>query len=150
MKKIAEEEYKKITEQIPIVCIDVVIEHKEKFLVCKRKEEPAKDQWWLVGGRIFFNELMFDCLKRKLQEEVGIDWSKVIYYCEIGTFETFFEKGKFGFPIHTVNITFLVEISDDSVSINSDDFSDYRWIQGHEEYLDDYIKNIFRTAIEEL
>ena len=44
--------YKRIHKTMPIPCVDVVIRHKDRFLLCKRKNEPAKGLYWFVGGRV--------------------------------------------------------------------------------------------------
>jgi colanic acid biosynthesis protein WcaH len=47
------DEYQKIVEQIPIVCVDAVImNRKGQYLLVRRKNEPLKGEFWLPGGRI--------------------------------------------------------------------------------------------------
>lgn len=44
-----------------------------KVLLIKRKNEPYKDQWALVGGSLYNNEDLEDGLKRELFEKTGIE-----------------------------------------------------------------------------
>ena len=44
-----------------------------KVLLIKRKNEPYKDMWALVGGALYNNEDLEDGLKRELQEKTGIE-----------------------------------------------------------------------------
>lgn len=44
-----------------------------KVLLIKRKNNPFKDYWALVGGALYNNEDLVDGLKRELKEKVGIE-----------------------------------------------------------------------------
>jgi 8-oxo-dGTP pyrophosphatase MutT (NUDIX family) len=43
----------------------------KRFLFLQRNEDKTKGQWGLVGGRTKSYELIFEGLKREIQEEVG-------------------------------------------------------------------------------
>ena len=43
-----------------------------KVLLIKRKNEPYKDKWALVGGALYNNEDLMDGLKREVKEKSGI------------------------------------------------------------------------------
>jgi colanic acid biosynthesis protein WcaH len=151
MQKIPEKEYKFILDNIPICCVDVVIEHNGKFLVCKRKDEPMKDKYWFVGGRLLKGESAFVCAQRKLNDEAGISWSDVGAIFRVDTFETIFDAGPLNTKSHTINITYHALINTiDCVHINNEDFSDYRWANGSENFLDDYIKKVITIATTEI
>lgn len=42
-----------------------------KVLLIKRKNNPYKDYWALVGGALYNNEDLIDGLKRELKEKIG-------------------------------------------------------------------------------
>lgn len=44
-----------------------------KVLLIKRKNNPYKDYWTLVGGALYNNEDLIDGLKRELKEKTGIE-----------------------------------------------------------------------------
>lgn len=44
-----------------------------KILLIKRRNEPFKDKWALVGGALYNNEDLLDGLKREIKEKTGID-----------------------------------------------------------------------------
>ena len=91
---IEEKLYKKIQEVLPICCVDVVILNKNKeFLLLKRKNEPAKDQWWVPGGRIKKGEKTEKAVLRKVKEETGLN---IKIKKMLGVKETIFKKGFFG------------------------------------------------------
>lgn len=72
MSYIGQELYNKILENVPIACVDIAIIVDGSVLLVKRKDAPAKGEWWVPGGRILKGETMKDAAKRKAQEEVGI------------------------------------------------------------------------------
>ena len=58
MTFIPEEEYQKILKTMPVFCGDFLIFAEKKYLLIKRKEEPVKDVYWVIGGRLRFKETM--------------------------------------------------------------------------------------------
>ncbi len=51
-----------------------IIEKDGKILIAKRrKNDPLKDKWEFPGGKIEPNETPEECLRRELQEELGVD-----------------------------------------------------------------------------
>lgn len=44
-----------------------------KILLIKRRNEPFKNKWALVGGALYNNEDLLDGLKREIKEKTGID-----------------------------------------------------------------------------
>lgn len=53
-----------------------------KILLIKRNNEPFKDKWSLVGGALYNNEDLEDCLHREILEKTGID-DIDLYLCNI-------------------------------------------------------------------
>ena len=59
---------------IHVMCsIFTVDKGKVKILLIKRKNNPFKDMWALVGGALYNNETLTDGLKREVKEKTGID-----------------------------------------------------------------------------
>lgn len=106
MKKIPFKDYKKIVNVLPILCVDAVIIDKGKFLLLKRKNKPQQEKWWVPGGRVFKGESMEMALKRKVEEEVGIDVKVLI---PLGYYEEHYKENIFRLKsgLHTVSIVFL-------------------------------------------
>ncbi|MGI2110925.1 GDP-mannose mannosyl hydrolase [Shewanella frigidimarina] len=60
----------------PLVSIDlVVINHLGQALLGKRLNKPAKNFWFVPGGRIVKNESLADAFKRLTRDELGIEFS---------------------------------------------------------------------------
>ena len=68
---IPEEEYLKIVKSVPIFCVDFLIRCGNKNLLIKRTQEPLKDTYWVIGGRMNMRESMNDLAIRIQQREIG-------------------------------------------------------------------------------
>ena len=69
---IPKDKYRYILENIPICCVELICIKDNKVLLVKRKNKPAKDEWWFPGGRILKREAITDAAIRKAEEEIGV------------------------------------------------------------------------------
>jgi colanic acid biosynthesis protein WcaH len=124
MKKnyIEENDYKRILDTMPVSCVDIILYNsKQEILFLKRNTEPAKNELWLPGGRIYKNETLLDAAKRKVMEEIGIEIEDLKY---LTTGETIFDVGPFEkISTHTINSVFYSYL-DENVNLNIDKFHD--------------------------
>lgn len=115
--------YLNILERMPILCVDLVIFHANKYLLVRRKHFPAFGQLWFVGGRVFKNETLYDAAIRKAKEEAGLD---IIPRSIIDVVETIFNDGPEKIPVHSVNICYLCHAKSEKVKLDSD-HSEFIW-----------------------
>lgn len=120
--------YETILENMPIVCVDVVIKNidTDKYLLVKRGEEPAKGQWWVVGGRLHKMERPYSCATRKMKEEVGIESCEYFQY--MGVESTCFATGYHNIPVHSVNLIYLVKVKGKQKIELNKTCLDYKWV----------------------
>jgi colanic acid biosynthesis protein WcaH len=118
-------EYENMLDKLPICCIDIILKNKKgDFLILKRSNEPAKEKWWIPGGRIYKNENFEIAAKRKIKEETGLD---SFNFKTLGVVETIFDTGPFGKSVHTINVMGYLET--DEVDVIMDKQSEhYRWL----------------------
>ena len=140
--------YRQILENMPIVCVDVVVrDAHSRVLLVHRDTEPAKDTWWLPGGRLLKHETLADCARRKIREEVGLD---VRVLKKLGVYETTFPRGPYPdleTGIHSVNVGFLTEPTGASAEVVLDETSAaHRWIDRPEPDLPAYVLEVLRDA----
>jgi len=137
---IQEELYSKFVELMPIACVDILVHQGDKILFIKRNQEPAKGQWWVIGGRLDKNETMEQCALRKCKEEIGLD---VVIEKKIGVYDEFFDTSIQGPSTHTVCVAFLAtpigNIDDFAVDSTSDSGIVTNVI---DERLDPYVKRL--------
>jgi colanic acid biosynthesis protein WcaH len=98
--------YRKITEVLPILCVDLVIRSRGKYFLVKRKREPVKGHWWVPGGRVLKGETITQAAKRKAQEELGIS---IEILRVLGYYEDYFKSGYGRDSKHTVSIVVLAK-----------------------------------------
>lgn len=64
--------YKRILASVPLIYVDVVIEHKKLFLLLKRSIPPMKGYWLTPGGRLEKGERLEEAARREVEEETGL------------------------------------------------------------------------------
>src|SRR6266487_4533983 len=89
----------------PLVSIDIVVRSKDgRVLLGRRKNEPAKNSFFVPGGRITKNESLEAAFKRITAAELGLQMElKQARF--IGVYEHIYQEnafGKLGFGTHYV------------------------------------------------
>ena len=108
MKYLPDQEYRKIINSMPIFCIDFLITWEKQYLLLQRKEEPLKNDYWVVGGRLLFKETIKDAAKRIQEREIGRYFSK---FKEIGFSNYFFPSKPGSKATHTPAILYKISVS---------------------------------------
>ena len=134
--------YKKVLENFAIPCVDVVVVCGHEFLLVKRKNEPAKGEWWVPGGRVFKGEKIYEAAKRKVWEEVGL---KVLSLKQLFAEDTMFETSAFGVSTHTVGIIYSARVKSRKAVLDRD-HSEYKWFSKIDGRWDPYVKKALRCA----
>ncbi len=143
-KFIPNELYYQILDSVPIACVDIAIVALGSVLLVKRRDAPAKGQWWVPGGRVLKGEMMRDTAIRKAREEVGIA-------CHIGpiiyTAETIFPDGPGGIAVHSINSCFFVYPASSDFSLQLDDHhDDHQWVNHIPDGLHPYVERCLMGA----
>lgn len=119
MKYISQKLYDKISKNVIILCVDIIIQNeKGSYLLIKRAEEPLKGRWYTIGGRVYKGEKLAKAVARKVFEEVGL---KVKKANNIGVYEDQFSNGR-----HSVGIVYLVSSFSGKIKLDKTS-SDYKW-----------------------
>ena len=128
------EEFHKLVEWGPLVSIDLIIKNKVgEVLLGKRRNPPAKNYWFVPGGRIRKLETMGECFARVTRCEIGveisIDKSKLI-----GAFEHIYEDSIVSgrIPTHYISLGFELLIEEECIVDISDQHSDFIWASEQE------------------
>ena len=99
--------YQKIIKSMPIFCIDFLISFQNKYLLIKRKEEPLKNLYWVIGGRLMFKEKITHAAKRIQEREIGTYFSN---FTEIGFSNYFFPDKQNSRATHTPTLLFHIAL----------------------------------------
>ena len=86
-KILNDQDWKFCVKNLPIIAIDLIIKNKKsEILMGRRSNNPAKDLFFVPGGRIFKNEKIVDAFERISLIELGkilkINDAKFINYYE--------------------------------------------------------------------
>jgi len=109
------DEYSNIIKAMPVLCVDIVAKNsRDAYLLIKRVNEPKKNKWWVIGGRVLKGETLKDAARRKVKEETGL---RVNGLQPIGYFELLNDVSPFGLPFkyHTISVVFKAAINDGQV-----------------------------------
>lgn len=131
--------YAKIVSVLPIPSVEaVVVNEKDELLVLRRKNHPAKDEWWFPGGRMRRGETFEEALNREVREETGLD-VKIVKF--LGAYSRVFPER------HDVSIVFLCRCGRGNVVLNSE-HSEYKFLDASEALINLHpeLKNVIRDA----
>jgi len=133
--------YSKILYNVPIVTVDIIIYDKSgtNILLFKRKNEPIKDVYYTIGGRIMKNESLNNASQRKLKEEIGVT-NVNLTYC--GVIEEIFPNSMYDkISSHCINFLYKYVLDDyNNVEIKLDcQHSEYKWFSIQDKELHPYI-----------
>jgi colanic acid biosynthesis protein WcaH len=127
-----EEEYLKIIKTMPLFCVDFLIRCKDKYLLIKRSEEPVKGIYWVIGGRMMFNETLDELAVRVQTREIGRYFNnrKSIAFANY-----FFPDVPNGRATHTPTMLYLVEVDEMFKPKLDSTHLDYIWTKSLPEQL---------------
>jgi len=110
MSVIPAEKLAEIIDVLPILCVDIVMQNAQgEYLLVKRINEPRKDQWWVIGGRVLKGETLEEAARRKVSEETAL---QVETMQPIGYYEAVAQANPFGlrFQYHAVSVVFMTVV----------------------------------------
>jgi len=142
------EVFSEVVKNTPLISIDLIVKNSDdKILLGKRVNEPARDFWFVPGGRIFKNESLDDAFSRICQSELGVSLrrEKTDFY---GLYEHFYANNVFSDEFSTHYIVLAYQIHLNSVSQVNDQHEAYRWFNMNEllerDDVHQYTKNYFK------
>ena len=110
-----------------MISIDLLVVHNQKYLVGKRTINPAKNYWFVPGGRILKNESISEAFERITYSELGFTYSleEAIFH---GVFEHHHSNNFFDgeFTTHYVVLCFKIK-ANESIKFPDLQHSSYKW-----------------------
>jgi colanic acid biosynthesis protein WcaH len=140
---VPEDLYTRFLDAMPEVCVDVVVEHEGRVLLCERTNEPAKGEWFWPGRRLFKGETLEAAARRVADEELGLD---VTIAEQLGSTAHFWETSEQSADVsrHTVLVVYRVTPTDDDPTpVLDDQHSAYRWVDGPDPSSNEYVREYF-------
>ena len=114
--KLSDEEFAEVIKNTPLVSIDLIVKNgRGEILLGRRKNDPAKDFWFVPGGRICKDETLSQAFKRITKNELNL-YIDINNAKLLGPFTHKYAENKFnkpGFGTHYVALAYevLIDIS---------------------------------------
>lgn len=141
--RIPDDRFERFLDEMPQVCVELVLETESGFLVGRRTTKPRV--WFWPGSRLYKGERLTDAAHRVAAEELGID---VTLHERLGVHSHFWEPSQTaeGVSRHTVNVVYRASPRQDTDEIELDkQHSDYRFLTEAEPDLHEYVREYLTT-----
>ena len=131
-------DFSELVQKAPLIAIDLCIIKNRSILLGKRLNNPAKNWFFVPGGRVLKNEKIKDTTNRILEEETSLRFKDDIYLVSfLGVFEHFYNDNFLDnkdFNTHYITIAYLIDYKN-LVKIDpkkkSEQHSEYLWLNSH-------------------
>jgi colanic acid biosynthesis protein WcaH len=124
---LSEELFKRVVASTPLVSIDLIVRDTQAdILLGKRVNRPAKDFWFVPGGRVLKDETIEQAFTRLLEAELGMGKTSA---CFKGIYQHFYKDNfsEENFTTHYIVMAYEVVFTSDMVSLPFAQHHDYRW-----------------------
>ena len=125
---LSDKEFLHVVDSTPLVSIDLILRNsQDQVLLGRRLNRPAKDSWFVPGGRIRKNERVNDALRRISQREIGVLIEKADL---LGVFDHIYEDnflGAEGVNTHYVVLGFAARLPDGGKLTPDEQHGELRW-----------------------
>jgi colanic acid biosynthesis protein WcaH len=119
-----------VVKKAPLVSLDIIVRNsRNQVLLGLRTNEPAKDSWFVPGGRILKNESIAEAFERIGNDELGIS----LKYKDadfLGVFEHSYEENfaqKEGFGTHYIVLAYQINTAEAQPKAPDDQHSRLEW-----------------------
>ena len=146
--------FMQVVKHTPLISIDLLIYNDNNdVLLGWRTNLPAKDFWFVPGGRIFKNESIREAFSRIARCETGINLNteQAVFH---GVYEHIYPNENFadeaGFGTHYIVLAFEVKLSGESISLPREQHTLYKWMSVAElleqDQVHENVKNYFNST----
>ena len=133
--QIDEQKFLEVIARTPLVSIDLVIrDSKNRILLGRRVNEPARGKWFVPGGRILKDENLYDAFERISESEIGERHSRSEAHL-LGVFTHKYDTNVFlvdGISTHYVVLAYELHLADDLKIRTTEQHNKYKWFSNEE------------------
>jgi colanic acid biosynthesis protein WcaH len=128
--RLDKKEFMEVVRNTPLISIDLIIKDSQgRILLGLRKNQPAKNMWFVPGGRIMKNEKIEDAFLRITEDELGTKMSKGLF-TPLGIYDHIYEdnfSGDESFGTHYVVLAHHVQLNKPLHNLPEEQHAQYRW-----------------------
>ena len=136
------EHYDFIIENIPVVTVDMLIMKDNEILLLKRNNKPLKNIYYTPGGRVLKNECLNDAIKRKMKDELSLNFN---ISEPLGIMEEFFKTP----DRHNINVLYYCELLEkNDIFILNDEHSEIKWFDINNTNIHEYVSKKIKIYLE--
>ncbi|ELQ0633404.1 GDP-mannose mannosyl hydrolase, partial [Salmonella enterica subsp. enterica serovar Alachua] len=127
---IPSDKFREVIKLTPLISIDILIENENgEYLFGLRNNRPAKNQFFVPGGRIRKSEFIENAFKRISFAELGkeYDISESLFN---GIWEHFYEESFFSDAdaTHYIVLCYKLKVLKNELNLPADQHCEYIWI----------------------
>ena len=127
--KISSSLYELIVDVLPIASVEAIISKDNSLLFLRRKNSPAKGQWWFPGGRIRKGETFEETLIREIKEETGLH---VIESKLVNVYSRIFDER------HDITIAYFCKCKPAKITLDTE-HSEYKYFKNPPKNIHPYL-----------
>jgi colanic acid biosynthesis protein WcaH len=132
---LAAQDFAHVVRLTPLVSMDLLVRAPDgRVLVGRRVHEPAKNCFFLAGGRITKNESRAAAFRRLTREELGVE-SEMDQARFLGVYDHFYPTNRFereGFGTHYVVLGYELKLFVEATALPKDQHGEYMWMTEQE------------------
>jgi len=129
---LSDQQFLDVVKHTPLVSMDLIIRNPQnEVLLGLRTNEPAKDLWFVPGGRVQKDERLDDAFERILRVETGVDLKRSAAILK-GVYEHHYQSNRFqaaGVSTHYVVLAYELKTHDRDIRPADDQHVEYRWFK---------------------
>lgn len=130
-----EKDFLTVVRDAPLVSIDLIVTDADgSVLVGQRKNAPAKNYWFVPGGRIYKNETLDSAFSRISQSELGHAYQRKNAHL-LGNYDHIYDDNfaeVVGFGTHYVVIAYQISGNQSQLQLPDIQHSSYIWMSPSE------------------
>ncbi len=128
---LSNEDFAAIVRLTPLISIDLLLRTPDgQVLVGRRKNEPAKNLFFVPGGRISKNERLAAAFQRIARDELGLELGLEQARFK-GAYEHLYDSNRFeqpGYGTHYVVLAYEVALDHRPKTLPLDQHDEYAWL----------------------
>jgi colanic acid biosynthesis protein WcaH len=122
--------FKEVVANAPLVAIDLLVEDADRrILLGWRKNPPARDSWFVPGGRVRKDETLSAAFSRISEEELGQTF-RLDQCVFVGVYQHFYPEnflGEHGASTHYLALAHRLWTGDLALRLPQNQHTQYRW-----------------------